>query len=602
MKRLLLLLMCAAVPVGGCDGDDRARELPSGWVSEFGRYSGFTAPLYSEWVRTSRYVEVSDGTALAIDITRPTMNGAPVEKPLPVVWTLQSYGRRLSAVERNPDREALVRHGYVVVAVDTRGTGASYGQQMEYSDREARDAFEITEWLASQPWCDGNVGMLGQSYLGIVQLLAAGHNPPHLKAVFPSMVGFDLYDLVFPGGVYRGPPIDRLWQGFIRRSLEATGPPVDDDSTGVRLVEASDTRRERQGTPQDTPYRDSQLGDSPVALFTIPERALAGINDAQVPVYLWAGWFDVYGRDPFVWFANLTGPKKLGVGPWFHNSADSTKRAERSHLLTMEQLRWFDYWLKGVPNGIMEEAPIRFAVIIDSQRWGWRDAAAWPIETTEGLEYYFREGTTGTVGSINDGALSVDLPSSDGHDAVQVDFSATSGVNTRWTQRPYEDLAHNDAKGLTYTTPPLHEDVLVVGHPVVTLYASSTAPDGDFFVYLEEVDTLGVSLYVTEGVLRASHRAGHAPPFDNLGLPYHRSLEIDMEPLQAGTPVELVFDLFPTATVFDAGNRIRVTITGADAGNAAVTRHEPAPTITLYRSRERPSRIALPVARPDGVP
>jgi putative CocE/NonD family hydrolase len=332
------------------------------------------------------------------------------------------------------------------------------------------------------------------------------------------MVGFDVYDLIFPGGVYREPLMESLWRGSVRRSLKATGPPVDDDSAGVRLAEASSTRRERRGSPRDAPFRDSQqVGFDLVVNVTgnVPAR----INKGQVPVYLWAGWFDVYGRDPFVWFTNLTVPKKLGVGPWFHNSRDETKRAERVDLLTTEQLRWFDYWLKGVANGIMDEAPIHYAVIMDSSRWEWRDAAEWPVKSAGIVEYYFREGLTGTVESVNDGTLSVDAPSSDGQDAVQVDFTATSGTTTRWTQRDYGDLSNNDAKGLTYTTPPLQEDVLVVGHPVVTLYVSSTASDGDFFVYLEEVDTLNVSHYVTEGVLRASHRAVHVPPCDNFRTP-----------------------------------------------------------------------------------
>lgn len=596
MKLFFLFFMYAAVFFFGCEADDRTQDLPPGWASEFGKYAGFSTPIYSEWITSSRYVEMSDGTALAVDITRPAVDGVPVEVPLPVAWTLQSYGRRRSAVERHPDREALIRHGYVVVAADTRGTGASFGSQMEYSEREARDAFEITEWLASQPWCDGNVGMLGQSYLGMVQLLAAGQQPPHLKAIFPAMVGLDLYDFMFPGGVYRERLINGFWQGFVRNSLEASGPPVDDDSLGVRLAEASATRRERVGWPQDAPFRDSHFWSYSL-LVNVSEGVFAGLNEGQIPIYLWTGWFDLFGRDPFVWFANLTGPKKLGIGPWCHSSADSTERAERSRLLTIEQLRWFDYWLKGVPNGVMEEAPIHYAVMMDSERWYWVDAATWPVPPTEVVEYYFSGAETGTVGSVNDGVLSLDPPSSDERDAVQVDFSATSGTNTRWTQRPYGDLSSNDAKGLTYTTSSLSEDVLIVGHPVVTLYVSSSASDGDFFVYLEEVDTLNVSHYVTEGVLRASHRAVHTPPYDNLGLPYHRSFEGDVEPLQPDMPVELVLDLHPTATVFDARSRIRVTITGADMDNAEVKQIEPVPTVSLFRSSQRPSRIALPVVR-----
>ncbi|MDP2915061.1 MAG: CocE/NonD family hydrolase, partial [Candidatus Aminicenantes bacterium] len=203
--------------------------------------------------------------------------------------------------------------------------------------------------------------------------------------------------------------------------------------------------------------------------------------------------------------------------------------------------------------------------------------------------------------SSNDGALTKKVPTgTEGKDVYKVDYSATSGTTTRWDNTVggefgYPDMAANDAKGLTYTSAPLTGELAICGHPVVHLFVASTAADGDFFAYLEEVTAEGLSLYITEGALRASHRAVQAPPYDNLDLPYHRSFDIDVKDLEPGRPVELVFDLEPTSKVFKAGNRIRLTITCADKDNAATPVLDPSPSVTVFRDAARASFVSLPV-------
>jgi putative CocE/NonD family hydrolase len=159
----------------------------------------------------------------------------------------------------------------------------------------------------------------------------------------------------------------------------------------------------------------------------------------------------------------------------------------------------------------------------------------------------------------------------------------------------YPDLSTNDAKSLTYTTPPLGSDLTVIGHPVVTLYLSSDQTDGDFYAYLEEVDSTGFSRYVSEGMLRASRRTPAQAPWDNLGLPWELHHRSDATPLVPGKMVELTFDLQPTATVFNAGHRIRVTIAGADVDNTEPPPVRGRPTVMMFRGAEHASRISLPV-------
>jgi putative CocE/NonD family hydrolase len=158
----------------------------------------------------------------------------------------------------------------------------------------------------------------------------------------------------------------------------------------------------------------------------------------------------------------------------------------------------------------------------------------------------------------------------------------------------YPDMAANDRKALTYTTGPLRQDIEIIGHPVARVWIQSPAEDIDVFVYLEEVDPAGRSTYVTEGCLRASHRALAAAPYDRIGLPYHGSRERDAMKL-SDEPAEMVFDLLPTAKRFRAGHRIRIALTCADKDSYRHLEHDPAPTLRVLRDEHHCSYIVLSV-------
>jgi putative CocE/NonD family hydrolase len=275
--------------------------------------------------------------------------------------------------------------------------------------------------------------------------------------------------------------------------------------------------------------------------------------------------------------------------------------AEQGRITAVEQHRWFDRWLKGIQNGVDTEPSVNYAVTIDPGNWIWEKSDTWPLKSVTNVDYYFAAGPSGSVKSVNDGLLAPGGAGLAGNDQWRVDLTTTTGTATRWdnavAQGPmrYPDLSANDAKSLTYTTAPLGADVSVIGHPVVTLYVSSNQTDGDFYAYLEEVDSTGFSRYVSEGMLRASRRTQAQAPWDNLGLPWERHNRSDAVPLVPGAMVELTFDLQPTATVFNAGHRIRVTIAGADVDNTEPPPVRGRPTVTLYRGGEHASRIRLPV-------
>jgi len=577
----------------------------AGPVSQPGVYRGYSAPIYDGFVRTSQYVPVSDGTRLAVDIYRPTHEGKAVNEPLPVIWTHERYhradlqnGTLTSAVLARSGLQQIIEHGYVIGIVDVRGAGASFGTfDGPFAAREAQDAYDITEWFAAQPWCNGKVGMFGRSYGGITQFMAASTKPPHLKAIFPEMALFDMYAFNFPGGVFRADFV-RGWSRLVEQ-LDTQDPaaPVDADPAGALLRQAlAQHATNKTAALLFTPmiHRDSQdaaTGEKQ-QITRSPSTYLDQINQSQVPVYLLAGWYDIFTTDALLWFANLKNPKKLVIGPWSHGDTSGFDRSA-------EQLRWFDFWLKDIDNRVTEEAPIHYFTMGAPSGQGWRSARQWPLPEQVETTFWFCAQPAHSVASRNDGSLCRQVPDADGQDSMVVDYAATSGPATRWTSGyrgrfGYPDMRENDQRGLTYTTPPLQASTEVTGHPIVRAWVSTRGQDVDVIAYLEEVDASGASRYITEGILRVSHRATHQAPFENFGLPYHRSFKEDVAPPAEG-PVELAFDMHPTSNVFDTGHRIRVTVVGADRDNLLTLTSTPPPTMTVYRSRDFPSRITLPI-------
>ena len=222
----------------------------------------------------------------------------------------------------------------------------------------------------------------------------------------------------------------------------------------------------------------------------------------------------------------------------------------------------------------------------------WRSADRWP--PPHRLTRWFLAA---------DGALAMAAPGGSGEDAYTVDFAAGTGAGSRWSaldgrplRDPYPDRAERDEILQVYDSPPLPAPTEVTGHPQVTLWVRSSAPDGAFFAYLEDVAPDGHVEYVTEGMLRALHRRYAAPdPHDPRSAPRRSFLRKDAAPLVPGDVAELTFELLPTSYVFGAGHRIRLALAGADRDHFALVPEEGPPTVHFQRSRAHPSLLVLPV-------
>ncbi len=571
-------------------------------VSKPGEYSGYSEKIYSEVVRTSRYLYIR-GNNLAIDIYRPSKNGIVVEEPYPAILQNKRYQRRGPWTDFALIND-WVEHGYIVAVLDPRGAGASFGYRLgDWSWEEALDAREVIEWLASRPYCSGKVGMWGFSYMANIQYLIAATRPPHLKAIILDKDDVDQF-FRCPNGVVWTPPDA---PSAIQKPLDMAGlkaqPPqnVDEDPNGIMLTAAvkeheANVYSDQVWSPGDT-FRNQYKSEIKNMNF-ISQSAITYTDDIKasgVAIYNVAGWHDA-GIAHAMAALKLWGSKVI-IGPWAH-------RDPMDDIVKREHLRWFDYHLKDIQNGIIQEPPVHYFTFNMPKGKEWQFASDMPLPGRQMIKYYLGKGPTGTSASANDGTLSGFLPIvSSIKDDYGVDYSIKifeeGGVDKfkenerRWNGDMEKST---DSKGLTYTSEPLEASQCITGIPVVHLWVSSTDTDGYFFAFLEEVDgKTNISHYITSGMIKASCRAVSIKyPWTDLGIPYHRCYDIDSQLLVPDKPEELEFDFYPTSYVFRRGNRIRVTIICSLQSNYAGMIKDPPPQISIHCDPVHLSYVELP--------
>jgi uncharacterized protein len=580
--------------------------------------------------RRSFYLTMRDGVKIAVDLCLPDRVRPGAR--LPTILHQTRYWRAIdfrwpvrlflgsNMYDLMKIRPAFLHHGYAWISVDVRGAGASFGYQTgPYPPESVDDVREIADWIVDQPWSNGKIGVYGISYDGLTAFsaLRAGH--PAIAACAPTYTVFDLYpDIAGIGGV----PFSwfhRVW-GLATKTLDANKfaflngvlsgllvrgvRPVDDDWNRTLLAQAI-RDHERNWDVYETSFRVSHRDDSlpydPEWRFDSfsPHCHLAEIEASGAPIFSYSGWLDAsFQLAAIRTFLNLKNPgSRLTIGPWDHggryNISPTVRKVSDYRLHILELLHFFGAHLEGaqVAGVLPGRKPVRYLTMVEDR---WKEADTWPPPDTRARTYYLAPV----------GVLSPDSPAGlDDFDAYRVDYSAGTGAASRWdcligglrTPAVYPDRGEQDKRLLTYTSAPLAEAMEVTGHPLVTLYVTSSARDGNFFAYLEDVDERGAVTYVTEGMLRAIHRrlSSVAPPYRD-PVPYRSFSRADAAPMEPGQVTELVFDLLPTSYLFRAGHRLRLALAGADRDHFFVAPGEP-PVCRFYRDSERPSRIDLPV-------
>lgn len=600
---LLLVVSSLAATAGNPKKDPKA---PIQKISRPGFYQGYSEAVYKGFNYNSLYLPMRDSVLLAADVFLP--KGLKEGDKVPTILYLTRYVRSVQAkfpfsIFKDPiltqvsekEIDFFTSYGYACVIVDVRGSGASLGERrMEFSPEEVADGKEIVDWIIAQPWSSGNVGSTGVSYLGTTAEMLLTNQHPAVKACIPRSNIFDLYaDILFPGGVCLGPFVDK-W-GYTTKSLDNNNykpftnkagllngvHPVKGDKNKAHLKRALALHKENfdvfEGLKLIT-FRD----DAPTKLglsandFSIHARRDL-IEASGTPIYRIGGWYDgALAKSCTDGYMNTSNTKKVLIGPWDHGPQNNASPFADSKKVTFnvyaEMLRFFDYYLKGIDNGIDDEPVFTYYTVGEEL---WKTSNSWPIKGAETQKLFFTTDNTlqANAGNVASGDVN-----------YKVDYTATTGKTTRWNSittlfmngpTSYSNRSEEDKKLLTFTSSPIEAPMEITGHPVVNISFSADATDATVFCYLEDVAPDGSVTYVTEGQFRPMHAAIATNAEYKTAYPAHSYKKSDQVKTGKNEKQQLYFDLLPISYQFKKGHSVRVSIAGADIGHFDLPEHKP---------------------------
>ncbi len=552
-----------------------------------------------------------DGVVLRADVYRPHSSG-----PLPVLLMRTIYDKRSGVPTFGSAHPAwFAARGYVVVVQDCRGRYASEGSFYPYL-HEMADGYDSVEWAARLPGSNGKVGMMGFSYVGATQLLAAVTRPPSLASITPAFTASQYYE----GWTYNGGALALAFIGYwatllgletARRAEDLEGHLSLAASLGAApdwyqsLPVADYPPLRSSHTPYFKDWTDHCSYDEYWKRWSIDED----YGRVTTPSLHVGGWYDVFLTGTVRNFTGLSASggdqltrqnQKLVVGPWAHMPWTPVSRLGSGGPSTIEidswLVRWFDYTLKGHETGVMDSRVTVF--LLDGDR---RDFDSWPPSVTVPEQWFIH--SDGCANSkFGDGSLdrtppgdeppdifvyepTVPVPSMGGHSCCFDSITPMGPAD--------QHQAEVSRMNLVYTSDPLPEPIEIIGDVEVILHAATTAVDTDFTARLCVVDGEGRSVNLQEGILRARYRESLSDP----------------SPVQPGRVYRFRIELGPVGAFIEAGSRLRLNISSSDfpqwdrnlnTGAKPLTDGPldsvPA-TQTVLHNRAHPTRVILPIVR-----
>jgi predicted acyl esterase len=561
-------------------------------------------------------VPMRDGVHLCIDIFRPE-----TDEKLPALLAIAPYNKELlsleyaAAVPPQPawsalwggsveagDTEFLIARGYIHVIGTSRSSGKSEG-----GGSPAWDYYDLIEWIAVQPWCDGQIGMIGISAYGAAQLQAAALQPPHLKAIFPYDPGpaYREFRDRNPGGIIHSFPLT-IDAGSVSHGSQ--------QQPGVLSPENQKSWDEAMANNDIVMYHNlynilTMKGQKSNILYNTLLRpydtheAVLKAEDMferiKIPAYVGTGWYSQSYKSHFQgaqnWYSGIRTAKKLMFTGMSH--LDRPFRAFHDEII-----KWYDYWLKGIETGILDEPPVK-VFVMGANRW--RYAQDWPLPETKWTKYYLDSWERLRTEEFTP-------RSRDGYSAPDA-FVQMPPTQTRTIQK------------LRYMTEPLTEDTLVIGPSALYLHAEIDQPDTNWIAILKDVgpdesirSARPGEMYTPEhlpereisrGWLKATHKAldlDRSKPWK----PWHPMTRESQQAIKPGEVNEYVIEMMSTANLFRRGHRICLEITSMDlptgvGGNTNVEYipyHVCSSRTTLHkvhRNGDYPSHLLLPIVQPD---
>jgi predicted acyl esterase len=538
-------------------------------------------------------VELRDGARLKADVFRPRGSGR-----FPVILNLGSYQKDKHWTpptdleeKDNPymNWETInplwwVPRGYVAMRVDGRGSGKSPGLADPFSLQESLDFHDAIEWAARQPWCNGNVGLLGISYFAMTQWLVANQKPPSLKAIIPWEGAADLYrDFAFHGGIFCFGFVNNWYMNHSAHHMLGNLYGANPDSFSKNWVWQFMHDNLDRGQ-----YHDRR----------------AHWDEMELPIYSVGNWsgMALHLRGNTEAFMHAKSKhKKLRIHAGTHYHPFYTEEAR------VDQIRFFDYWLKGKKNGVMDEPPVKLLIRTGGGKgYQFRYENEWPIKRTQWTRFYLKPVKPGKTPKKNvEGLLERITPRQSQALTYAASGMSKAGVaSASWTSTVLPgSLPH---MGISFQTDPMEEELEVTGPVNLVLWVSSTSEDMDIFATIRNVDEKGNDVWevgqqqqtvpVAKGWLRVSHRKMD----DKKSLPYRPWHSHDERwPLKVNEVVRVEVEIWPTCMVFAKGHRLCLDIQPRDGVGSAPYTHYSADynsgTNTVYTGGKTASYLLLPI-------
>jgi predicted acyl esterase len=471
---------------------------------------------------------------------------------------------------------AWIPRGYALVRVDSPGAGKSPGTLGIWGIDEAEAYFDAIEWAGTQPWSNGNVGLWGMSYYAVNQHAVASLQPPHLKAMIAIGTDADLYEeLMYTGGILN----EEFFPGWFQAAVVPTVCGEVRATDFMAIAKAS-------------PFKDSD----PDMIFGPRAEVLMSPDLSKVTVPLWS-------------VAATTHPShfhQLGSSETYLNTPTTSKKLDfwedwflksYSAAAVDDHVAFFDHWLKGIDNGIMDKPPVRLEVRTGGGASYLQEEHEWPVARTEYVKWY-----------LDEGRLSHRAPGAE----RSVTYSAESGPTAAAAA---DAAAAPCSPGATFISDPLDEDAVIAGYSKLVTWVSSTSEDMDLFVSIRvldehgrEVDFCGPALIpgistrfypLAKGWLKVSHRKLDTKRSTDF-RPKHTHLRADYAPLRAGEVVPVEVEIIPNVGLVRKGHRIRLDIqpfTGVGHGmrHGYDASYHAGAENTIYTGPEHPGYLQLPV-------
>ena len=542
-------------------------------------------------------IPMRDGTKLATDLYLPEGPG-----PFPVVIERTPYDKNTC---RWDDAPYFAERGFAVLIQDVRGRFRSPGDFYQFRDEgwgRRQDGYDTIEWAGTQPWSTGKVGTYGTSYSCFNQNMTAPTQPPHLTAMFCNDSSHSWFIHRYNGGA-----LNMTGMNWFIGNNEAAKPVAENRDEAQDWLNWHTRRIERNQSIWQSWESDNMadtLGHTTYDAFWRQYAPIEHIEKFKIPVYYKSGWYDRYPHSVTLMFNEIRkraatqlarDSVKLIIGPWLHGrngreSGDMDFGPDAAISSTALMVRWFDYHLRGVDNGIMKEPPVR-VFLMGANRW--IEEKDFPLQRAVLTKFYLNSARSGAAESLNDGSLSTQMPAA-GDQADTYDFDPRTpilSIGGDLFTEPMGARDHRpaDQKSLTFTSAAFTEDLAMAGPSTVELYASSSANDTDFVVTLIDVHPNGYAQLLRQNILRASRRESLEKP----------------TPIVPGRAYKYSIPIYPVGNVFLKGHRLRLTVSSSSFPrwlpnhNKFMLDNEQAPWTTarntIYHDPQHPSVLVLPV-------